>query len=405
VTLPPEFVRVRYYYGQRLGVMELADQTAYHSGKLTFHSARLHGVGVICGLRAERMPPVAGAMSRMLRVHRGAALDACGREVIVGVDQCIDVAAWFMRVKGRPELAPWVPGSAQTLRVAIRYNECPTDPGPAPRDACGCDSGGCEYGRVREGFELALHVPGAGTDCAAQSAVVDALLAELRGVGTQGADAAAALDRRIATVVADNCPDPSDHEWLCLATLRVTLDAAGVPADIGAIDNAIPERQSLLPTAALQRAVLALAASASDSGMVGTGPRAGAVAFVGTAADAGDLTVPITLGHSGSPAVDTPLEASTLDAADVAIRRLDAGVGWVDITPPAASITLVAAPPAIKITFANGLAAGKRYRLAIEPPPSDPIADTLGRPLTPLPLVRSFAFVASGGTLILDPAL
>ena len=104
-TEPAEFVRVRYYFGQRLGVMDLNDQFLYHAGKLAFHNVRLHGFGVLCGLEVAKQKPPAGTASTVLRVSTGSAIDACGREIVVGVDQCVDVAAWFARNKKRPALA------------------------------------------------------------------------------------------------------------------------------------------------------------------------------------------------------------------------------------------------------------------------------------------------------------
>lgn len=404
LALPAEFVRVRYYYGQRLGVLELSDQSAYHTGKLAFHNARLHGAGVVCGLRAERMTAPGGgtgAASRVLRVRRGAAVDGCGREVLVGVDQCIDVGAWFARV--RPTLAPatWAPNATPTVRVALRYRECPSDPGPAPRDACGCDAGGCEYGRVREGFELALIVPGGTDTCLAPAAEADAFLDALRG-GAPGDDAD--VRRRIAALVAADCPETDDHDWLCLADVVVQLDAQGLPHDITAVDNAIPERLSLLPTAALQRALVALAGDASGGGALGTGPRAGALTFQGTAADAGVLTLPITLARAGTPPADVPLEPATFRPIFINVQRLDAGVGWKDVTPPTAKIALVAAPPAIDVTFANGLVAGTPYRLVVNDAATTPIADVRGGALSSQPIVRPFALALNAGTLTLDTA-
>src|SRR5437868_13553426 len=96
-TIPSEFVRVRYYFGQRLGVMELSDQFLYHAGKMAFHNSRLHGFGVLCGLRAERQKPLTGTTSTSVPVVSGAAIDPCGGEIAINVDQCIDVAAWFAR--------------------------------------------------------------------------------------------------------------------------------------------------------------------------------------------------------------------------------------------------------------------------------------------------------------------
>ena len=148
-TMPPEFVRVRYFYGQRLGVMELNDEQRYHQGKHAFHNARLHGAGVLCGLRAERFVLVQGSATTVLRVVRGAAIDACGREIIVGVDQCIDVAAWFARNRNRPELASFTSGTTQPLHVCLRYRECPSDPHGAARPVW-MRHGQLRIGRLRE---------------------------------------------------------------------------------------------------------------------------------------------------------------------------------------------------------------------------------------------------------------
>src|SRR5687768_1949891 len=84
--LPPEFVRMRYFFGQRLGVVDFAEEQSYHAGKQRFHNLRAHGSGVLCGLRAERFvwPMGAAGPSTVLMVRRGAALDACGREIVVG---------------------------------------------------------------------------------------------------------------------------------------------------------------------------------------------------------------------------------------------------------------------------------------------------------------------------------
>src|SRR5207249_2616313 len=104
---PAEFVRLRYFFGQRLGVVDLADEQSYLVGKQRFHNLRAHGTGVLCGLRAERYVFPQGSLATdpttLLRVHRGAALDGCGREIIVGWDQCIDVAAWYAQ---HPEAHP-----------------------------------------------------------------------------------------------------------------------------------------------------------------------------------------------------------------------------------------------------------------------------------------------------------
>ena len=48
--LPVGFVRLRYFFGKRLGVADFADEQQYHAAKQRFHNRRLHGSGVLCGL-------------------------------------------------------------------------------------------------------------------------------------------------------------------------------------------------------------------------------------------------------------------------------------------------------------------------------------------------------------------
>lgn len=407
-TLPAEFVRVRYYFGQRLGVMELSDEALYHAGKMAFHNARLHGFGVVCGLRVEKQKPPSGTQSTVLRVSTGAALDPCGREIVVGIDQCIDVAAWFARNKNRPELSGWTAGTTQTLHVAIRYRECPSDPGPAPRDPCGCDNGGCEFGRVRESFELALFTVDEKVCAAVPFPPTDALQAVLEGAGPSGSagDPATVLQEGLDTLIASGCPAPGDDLWLCLASLDVTLDSTPVPVDLSDPDNTIPERRTLLPTSALQAMLLDLAASGASSGLLAGGPRPGALSFTpdpGNPATAGTLRVAIRLARAGSPSADVPLVDATFDPAALRISRLDP-TGWTDVTPAGGVSYDATSPPSIPIVFTQDLTASTPFVLAFQPDPAAPTVDANGMPLNPF--TRRFRFLLDGsGALALDPAV
>ena len=408
-TLPAEFVRVRYFFGQRLGVMELSDQFLYHAGKMAFHNVRLHGFGVLCGFRAEKQKPPAGTVSTVLRVMSGAAIDPCGREIVVGVDQCIDVAAWVARNRTRPALAGWTAGTRQLLRVAIRYRECPSDPGPAPRDPCGCDNNGCEFGRVREGFELALFAAGE-TVCAGDGfPAPGAALAALEGSGPAGSpgDPAAAIAQRIDALMASGCPAPSDELWLCLASFEVVLDPATVPSDISDPDNSIPERRTLLPVHALQAMVLGLAAEGVSSGSLSAGPRVGALAFTKDAANpltAGTLALPLLLVKKGNPPATVPLAAATFNPSTVTVSRLDAGV-WTDVTPPAASITYDTTTTSIRVVFTQDLDVAKPFLLAFTPSAAQPAVDQDGSPLPPFTRRFKFRLDTAGTALEPDPAV
>jgi len=402
-AMPPEFVRVRYYFGQRLGVLELNDEALYHGGKHAFHNARLHGVGVLCGLRAERFVVPPASISTVLRVSSGAALDACGREILVGVDQCIDVAAWLTMNK-----AKLATGAPTKLWVALRYRECPSDPSPAPRDPCGCDTAGCEFGRVREGFELALLTD---DEHAAQCGVVPALGPEALAAGA-GGDPADRLRRAILQLTLAACPTVHDAGWMCLASFDLTFDGTGKLTAIGDPDNTIPQRQALLPASALQALLLDLAADGISTDAFGTGPSLGGLAFDATT---NTLALAVTLappsaGPPGAP--DVTLVQKTFDdlvsAGLVTVEQFDAAAAtpWTSIT---ASLTIAYDAANTRVTLVPSGAGtwnDGTYRLAIDQPLATPAADAEGRSLRPLRWARRFRLTTpSGGSQQLDPSV
>src|SRR5687768_3431728 len=136
--LPPGFFRLRYFHGKQMRLADYVDEQRYHASKLRFHNDRLHGAGILCGLRVSLLDE--GGV--VLRIGRGAALDDCGREIIVGFDQCVDVDAWYRRERHKqPDAKPedaCHPDAENKVRVcvAIRYSECAQAPEPAPPAAC-----------------------------------------------------------------------------------------------------------------------------------------------------------------------------------------------------------------------------------------------------------------------------
>lgn len=373
-ALPAEFVRLRYYFGQRLGVVDLFDEQHYHAGKQRFHNLRAHGAGVLCGLTAERFVlPTSGGPTTVLKVKRGAALDPCGHELVVNVDQCIDVAAWFQKHRTRLN---WTAGD-HTLTVAICYRECPSDPMPAPRDPCGCDTGGCEFGRVREGFELELLTEEEAKACYDETFPVRSKLHEALG----GRDLGSVID----TLVGAACPEPPKDACLCLASFTVTVgqDPLRVTA-IGEPNNAIPTRASLLSTAALQELLLGIAGQ-STSGASGPGPSLGAITFEGQV-----LSIAVALVGG------VALAKQTFDAGFVQIRRFEQD-SWQN--PENVTVALdTGASPRIRIKWASTPAKGN-YRLTIASPVEKPIVDEHMRALRPAPF--AFQFSLQGDPLAL----
>jgi hypothetical protein len=399
---PAEFVRLRYFFGQHLGVVDLADEQSYFVGKQRFHNLRAHGVGVLCGLLAERYvfpqgsPPT--TPTTLLRVRRGAALDGCGREIIVGWDQCIDVAAWFAQ---HPDVAANAERDNFTLWVALKYRECPSDPASAPRDPCGCEAGGCEFARIREGFELMLLTSDEAVSCIPGDnwpPGADLVPEELLGDPLDIAYA-----RLVALRAAAGCPDPPANPCLLLASFRVTLDSTGKKVvGISAPDNAIPERRTLVPTSVLQRTLSRALVTAGESGLLAGGPHFGGVLFVNGGSNSGKLSIGIvTAGSdlSGNPL--SPPAQLTVSAS----RFNDAGA-W-ETTPSFTTTYNAGPPPQIDIAWASGgLVNGGRYRVVIVSDRVQPPVDKKMRPLTPPVWARHFRLVAdSSGKLVLAETL
>jgi hypothetical protein len=422
-SVPSEFVRLRYFFGQRLGVVELHDEQAYHAGKQRFANLHEHGVGVLCGLGAQRQVFPAGAPpatpTTALRVNRGAALDGCGREIVVGADQCIDVAAWFAKKRtSSADLKDWG-GPQDTLTdhplwVAVRYRECPSDPAPAPRDPCGCDAGGCELARVREGFEmqiLTLSQLGGAPPIFPASVTVPAL-------EEGGRPSARTLAATIAIAVAGDCPQPAeaDEGWLLLAKFSVVLGTQGgtpVITDITPPLVAIPPRASLLSTAFLQQMLLALGGAAGDAGLWGDGPTLGALDFEAGPAGSGKVFLPVTLApvpEAPPASPPAPLAKDTILLGGVVVHAFDdsnpTAPKWA---PPPGTFDVnfddTASPPRFVVAWSGGLAAG-RYRVTVGNDPVTPMVDTRMRPLRPGAFARHFRLITDAtGALTLAPSL
>jgi hypothetical protein len=400
-AIPPEFVRLRYFFGQRLGVVDFHDEQAYHTGKMRFHNRHLHGAGVLCGLRVERFVFPQGAPpstpTTVLRVTRGAAIDACGREIVAGADQCIDVNAWYQVNKTREEVKAWAVPGEHPLCVGLRFRECPSDPAPAPRDPCGCEPSGCEFGRVRESFELALLTESEQALCdytlSPSLADIERVLAGLpQGLALTTGDT---VLRAIHQVVAAGCADHPVDSWLCLACFRVVIDATGVVTDVVDLINDGPDRISLLPTGVLQQFVTTSLAGSAISGATGPGPRISNLVFTGSGLDAGALRMDVALVDEGSPPAPVPLAEGTFDANYVEVQRYDdVGFQW---QPVATTTVYNPSPSHILLTWAAGtLAAGSRYRVTLDSPHSTPVVDRKMRPLSPAKFAAQFRLIDDG---------
>lgn len=404
-TLPMGFVRLRYFFGKRMGVADFVDEQRYHAGKMQFHNQRLHGAGLLCGLGVSRH----SATEVILRVGKGAAIDACGREILVGYDQCIDLDAWYRRelAERRETDATWPEAALDAsgnlpLVVAIRFRDRATTPEPAPRDPCSCDAAGCDFGRVREEFELDLF-PATGTTFAptplvpARDALGRVLASSVSG---------SALAHGLAVAATAGCPEPSPDEWLPLATVTVELGALdGAPRAMVADIEVIEPRPTLLAETALLQELLARELSAQlEAAALVDGPEIVTLALVR------DGTTDV---YWLDLELSQPVIAQTVPtgAFTLSVLATTGTPGWTDVpvtTQYVAPTATTRARLRVRVDNATGVLAGDRlYRLALDPAevlPATPIVDDRMRTLRPLRPSYHFSLRQDTTALVLAPA-
>lgn len=392
-TLPMGFVRLRYFYGKRLGVADLVDEQRYHTGKLRFHNQRLHGSGVVCGLAVDLITP---DRPTIVRVHRGAAIDGCGREIIVGLDQCIDVDAWLAgKLVEDPAFLVKNPPDAQNrlaLCAVIAYRDSAIAPEPAPRDPCSCGTGSCEPGRVREEFILDLIVK-------PSDAIVPALFPprdQLIAAFAQAPGGAAIVDR-IAALATAGCPAADPDGIVELACFLAQLADPPAPGTgrkrVTGITAIEPAETLLYETALLQELVMRLVAADVEGGALADGPQ---VTEVGL----DSATAPTALVVK----LSAPVVASTVPPAAFKLHGFTATGGW---TTPAVTTTYDNDKQFTIKTPAGELAEGKQLRLVLQASSETPIVDASMRPLRPLRFSFHFAIGkdAAGKLVITAPPI
>src|SRR6266542_2118792 len=154
------FSRNNFFTGKLLLERDFTDEQAYVVDKLRHHNRRLHGWGVVCGLRVKQHP-TPGCRDRFVCIEPGTALDCCGHEILVREEECFDLTL----LPAFQALQAPAPGSVEapedqthTLQICLCYRECGTEPIPALYDECGCDDTRCLPNRILESFELDVKV-------------------------------------------------------------------------------------------------------------------------------------------------------------------------------------------------------------------------------------------------------
>lgn len=411
--LPSGFFRLRYFHGKQMRLADYVDEQRYHGGKLRFHNDRLHGAGILCGLRVTLLDP--GGV--VIRVGRGAALDDCGREIVVGFDQCVDVDAWYRsqhHERHEQEDDPCHPDKERKVRicVVIRYSECSQAPEPAPldpcRSSCSCNCGSCsacqarscdpcgegaDFGRVSEEFELRLLFHDEAMRLTAHSffpeekAISEAVARSSGGIS---------LLKALAQPIRLRCP-ASQEEWLLLACFDAVIAEGDVPKveEIRDIDYDCAS-QVLLSTEVIQYLLGSLYAEVDPS--IG-GPEIADITFEKVNATSYRFVLSLT----------APIDPASLDTDDANynVRRLT-GTGW---ELPGNNVVSAAYSekqtskfsvegPAIYITIENEdgfLEDGCRYHL-FAPQSANPVVDAKLRHLCPRDLEWRFGLEKSPDT-------
>ncbi len=147
------FVRNNYFTGKMMGASDFIAETHFHQEKMRLHQARLHGWGVVCGLKVFQHPNE-DCRRRYVRVEPGSAVDCCGHDILVPEEEMLDLLSY----KKVAALAKEDPARIHTLGICVRYVECATENVPVLYDDCGCDDNGCAPNRILESYAFDVMV-------------------------------------------------------------------------------------------------------------------------------------------------------------------------------------------------------------------------------------------------------
>ena len=143
------FERNHYFTGKLMTARDFSDETRYHSERMRHHDARLHGWGVVCGLKvkAHDNPDCQG---KYVIIEPGTALDCCGNEILVTEAVTVELA----QLPAIADLIKKKDTDPHRLQICISYKECPTEEVPVLYDECGCDDSRCAPNRILSSFEV-----------------------------------------------------------------------------------------------------------------------------------------------------------------------------------------------------------------------------------------------------------
>jgi DNA-binding beta-propeller fold protein YncE len=145
------FVRNHYFDGKFMVARDFIAETHYHAEKFRHHEQRLHGWGVVCGLKVKAHPTPA-CRTRFVCIEPGAAVDCCGHDIILNEEECVDL----FQFKEIQDLKNNNDTGTHTLQICLSFRECPTELVPVLYDDCGCDETRCAPNRILESFAVGI---------------------------------------------------------------------------------------------------------------------------------------------------------------------------------------------------------------------------------------------------------
>lgn len=266
------FKRNHYFTGKLLVERDFTDEQRYHIDKLRHHNQRLHGSGIVCGLKVVPHPNPA-CQDRFVRILPGTAVDCCGNDILLIEEHDLDLTQFELF----QDLAAEDNGPT-LVQVCLRYRECGSEEVPVLYDDCSCDGLQCAPNRILEGYSLDLRLrpepesPEEVTDCA-----------ELCFQDIEG------------------CPSCDEPSCLVLATINLT---PGETIDESEIDN-IVDRPLLLSTSRLSDIVKCLIENGGAGGVGPEGPE-GPIGPDGPEGPIGPIGPDGPEGPQGEPGQDAP---------------------------------------------------------------------------------------------------
>jgi hypothetical protein len=167
---------VNYTYGMVLGVDDLTQEFAYHSGRDQWTARDTIGYGTVNGLRVTIAPNANGETE--VNVSAGTALSPRGQLIHVPAAQCANLVKWLAIEKNRKAVGAEVgvpPAPPLTLSVVLCYRSCPTDKVPVPGEPCRSEEDSMAYSRLRDDFKLELRIKSSNAPVSPEQREEDAL--------------------------------------------------------------------------------------------------------------------------------------------------------------------------------------------------------------------------------------